>query len=87
MFLKISTYVVAIRRGILSGTVRSTPMIEPSTNAITQAAMDTSIVHISPDIIHKQLTIYGSWTFSSVGQAECAQFIIHEPRMAHDQMP
>lgn len=30
----------------------------------------------SPDIIHKQLTIYGSWTFSSVGQAECAQFVL-----------
>jgi threonine dehydrogenase-like Zn-dependent dehydrogenase len=30
----------------------------------------------SPDIIHKQLTIYGSWTFSTVGQAECAQFVI-----------
>ena len=29
----------------------------------------------SPDIIHKQLTIYGSWTFSTLGQAECAQFI------------
>jgi threonine dehydrogenase-like Zn-dependent dehydrogenase len=29
----------------------------------------------SPDVIHKQLTIYGSWTFSTVGLAECAQFI------------
>jgi threonine dehydrogenase-like Zn-dependent dehydrogenase len=31
---------------------------------------------ISPDIIHKQLTIYGSWTFSTMGQAECAQFVV-----------
>jgi threonine dehydrogenase-like Zn-dependent dehydrogenase len=31
---------------------------------------------ISPDIIHKQLTIYGSWTFSALGQEECARFII-----------
>jgi threonine dehydrogenase-like Zn-dependent dehydrogenase len=30
----------------------------------------------SPDIIHQQLTIYGSWTFSTVGQAECAQFVV-----------
>lgn len=30
---------------------------------------------VSPDIIHKQLTIYGSWTFSQTGQAECAQFV------------
>ncbi|HEY3110607.1 MAG TPA: zinc-binding dehydrogenase [Chloroflexota bacterium] len=29
----------------------------------------------SPEVIHKQLTIYGSWTFSTVGLAECAQFI------------
>ena len=40
---------------------------------------NTTTFEISPDIIHKQLTIYGSWTFSSVGQAECAQFIVdHE---------
>jgi threonine dehydrogenase-like Zn-dependent dehydrogenase len=37
---------------------------------------NTTTFEISPDIIHKQLTIYGSWTFSSVGQAECAQFIV-----------
>jgi threonine dehydrogenase-like Zn-dependent dehydrogenase len=36
---------------------------------------NTATFDVSPDIIHKQLTIYGSWTFSSVGQAECAQFI------------
>ncbi|MDP8921449.1 MAG: zinc-binding dehydrogenase [Chloroflexota bacterium] len=30
----------------------------------------------SPDIIHKQLTIYGSWTFSQTGQARCARFVI-----------
>jgi threonine dehydrogenase-like Zn-dependent dehydrogenase len=37
---------------------------------------NTATFEVSPDIIHKQLTIYGSWTFSSVGQAECAQFVI-----------
>lgn len=37
---------------------------------------NTTTFEISPDIIHKQLTIYGSWTFSSVGQAECARFIV-----------
>jgi threonine dehydrogenase-like Zn-dependent dehydrogenase len=30
----------------------------------------------SPDIIHRQLTLYGSWTFNGVGQAECARFVI-----------
>lgn len=37
---------------------------------------NTTTFDISPDIIHKQLTIYGSWTFSTVGLAECAQFIV-----------
>jgi threonine dehydrogenase-like Zn-dependent dehydrogenase len=31
---------------------------------------------ITSDIIHKQLMIYGSWTFSTVGQAECARFVV-----------
>jgi threonine dehydrogenase-like Zn-dependent dehydrogenase len=40
---------------------------------------NTTTFDVSPDIIHKQLTIYGSWTFSVTGQAECAQFVIeHE---------
>ena len=30
---------------------------------------------VSKDINRKQLTIMGSWTFSSFGQAECAQYI------------
>jgi threonine dehydrogenase-like Zn-dependent dehydrogenase len=30
----------------------------------------------SPDIIHRHLTLYGSWTFSSVGLDECARFIV-----------
>jgi threonine dehydrogenase-like Zn-dependent dehydrogenase len=37
---------------------------------------NTVTLDVSPDVIHKQLTIYGSWTFSSVGQAECARFIV-----------
>jgi len=30
---------------------------------------------ISPDLLRRQVTLIGSWTFSTVGQAECAQFI------------
>jgi threonine dehydrogenase-like Zn-dependent dehydrogenase len=30
----------------------------------------------SPDIIHKHLTLYGSWTFSTVGLDECARFVV-----------
>jgi threonine dehydrogenase-like Zn-dependent dehydrogenase len=32
-------------------------------------------LNVSPEIIRKQLTIVGSWTFSKVGQADCARFI------------
>jgi threonine dehydrogenase-like Zn-dependent dehydrogenase len=30
----------------------------------------------SPDIIHRHLTLYGSWTFSTIGLEECARFIV-----------
>jgi threonine dehydrogenase-like Zn-dependent dehydrogenase len=30
---------------------------------------------VSPDMLRKQLTIIGSWTFSTIGQAECARFV------------
>ena len=33
-------------------------------------------VNVERDIIHKQLNIFGSWTFSSVVQADCARFVI-----------
>ena len=36
---------------------------------------NTATFVVRPHIIHKKLTIYGSWTFSSVGQAECARFM------------
>jgi len=32
-------------------------------------------LEVSPDILRKQLTIVGSWTFSSVGQGACARFV------------
>ncbi len=30
---------------------------------------------VSPDLLRRQITLIGSWTFSTIGQAECAQFI------------
>jgi threonine dehydrogenase-like Zn-dependent dehydrogenase len=30
---------------------------------------------VSPDLLRKQLTIVASWTFSTIGQADCAQFV------------
>lgn len=32
-------------------------------------------IEVSPDMLRRQVTIIGSWTFSTVGQAECARFI------------
>jgi len=32
-------------------------------------------IDVSPDMLRKQHTIIGSWTFSSVGQADCARFV------------
>ena len=36
---------------------------------------DTVTLEVSPDLLRRQVTIIGSWTFSTVGQAECARFI------------
>ena len=42
-------------------------------------------IDVSPDILRKQLTMIGSWTFSVIGQAECARFIV-ERNLAVDQL-
>jgi threonine dehydrogenase-like Zn-dependent dehydrogenase len=36
----------------------------------------TATFDMTPDVIHKQLTMYGSWTFSIPLMAECARFAI-----------
>jgi 2-desacetyl-2-hydroxyethyl bacteriochlorophyllide A dehydrogenase len=36
---------------------------------------DSVTLDVSPDILRRQVTIIGSWTFSTIGQAECATFI------------
>ena len=33
-------------------------------------------INVSPDMLRRQLTIIASWTFSSVGQEECARFCV-----------
>jgi threonine dehydrogenase-like Zn-dependent dehydrogenase len=30
---------------------------------------------VSPDLLRRQITLVGSWTFSTQGQADCAEFI------------
>jgi threonine dehydrogenase-like Zn-dependent dehydrogenase len=36
----------------------------------------TATFEMTPDVIHRQLTMYGSWTFSTVLMAECARFAV-----------
>jgi threonine dehydrogenase-like Zn-dependent dehydrogenase len=33
-------------------------------------------IDVSPDMLRRQASVIASWTFSSVGQEECAQFIV-----------
>ena len=40
---------------------------------------------VSNDMIRRQVTIMGSWTFSTAGQAECARFIA-ERKIDLDQL-
>jgi threonine dehydrogenase-like Zn-dependent dehydrogenase len=40
---------------------------------------------VSRDLLRKQLTIIGSWTFSTIGQAECAGFVA-DRKIAVDQL-
>jgi threonine dehydrogenase-like Zn-dependent dehydrogenase len=40
---------------------------------------------VSRDLLRKQLTIIGSWTFSKIGQAECARFVA-DRKIAVDQL-
>ena len=36
---------------------------------------DTVTLDVSSDLLRRQVTLIGSWTFSTVGQAECARYI------------
>jgi threonine dehydrogenase-like Zn-dependent dehydrogenase len=33
-------------------------------------------LEVSPDLLRRQVTLIGSWTFSAMGMAECARFIV-----------
>lgn len=45
---------------------------------------NTVTLDVSPDLIRKQLTIIGSWTFSATGQAECARFVADNKIPLHE---
>jgi threonine dehydrogenase-like Zn-dependent dehydrogenase len=36
---------------------------------------DSVTLDVSQDLLRRQITLVGSWTFSTLGQAECAQFV------------
>lgn len=40
---------------------------------------------VSPDLLRRQITLVGSWTFSTMGQAECARYIA-ERNIAVDKL-
>ena len=41
----------------------------------TSAKAATSRLDVSPDLLRRQVTLIGSWTFSAMGMQECAEFI------------
>ena len=67
-------------------TLDATGIPEARINAVDSAMLwgkvcfvgegNTTTFDVSPQIIHKQLTIYGSWTFSLGGLAEVADFVV-----------
>jgi threonine dehydrogenase-like Zn-dependent dehydrogenase len=40
---------------------------------------------VSPDLLRRQVTLVGSWTFSKQGQADCAEFVA-DRRVAVDKL-
>ena len=36
---------------------------------------DSVTLDVSNDLLRRQVTLIGSWTFSTVGQAECARYV------------
>lgn len=43
-----------------------------------------AVIDVSPQMIRKQLTVLGSWTFSTVGQADCARFVAEKGLQVDD---
>jgi len=46
---------------------------------------DTVTLDVSRDMLRRQLTLVGSWTFSAMGQADCARFVA-ERKIAVDHL-
>jgi threonine dehydrogenase-like Zn-dependent dehydrogenase len=49
---------------------------KPWGKACFVGAHGTATFEMTPDVIHRQLTMYGSWTFNPLLMAECARFAV-----------
>jgi threonine dehydrogenase-like Zn-dependent dehydrogenase len=47
----------------------------PEARAAAVRAVRQVTLDVSPDLLRRQVTLVGSWTFSKQGQAECAEFV------------
>ena len=47
----------------------------PGAAPASSARAVTVTLDVSPDLLRRQVTLIGSWTFSTVGQAECARYV------------
>src|SRR3954470_13015779 len=66
-----------------AASMTSSNVRSPDRGALTSTAMlpgacwffHISVVGVSADLLRRQVTLIGSWTFLTVGQAGCARFI------------
>jgi threonine dehydrogenase-like Zn-dependent dehydrogenase len=48
---------------------------DPGTQSSVVGERGQVTLDVSPDLLRRQVTLVGSWTFSKQGQAECAEFV------------
>ncbi|HEX3504410.1 MAG TPA: zinc-binding dehydrogenase [Xanthobacteraceae bacterium] len=61
--------------GVAEGRVTAVRATRPWGTACFVGEGGNVTIEVSPDMLRKQLTIIGSWTFSTIIQAECASFV------------
>jgi threonine dehydrogenase-like Zn-dependent dehydrogenase len=61
--------------GVAEGRVTAVRATRPWGTACFVGEGGNVTIDVSPDMLRKQLTIIGSWTFSTIIQAECASFV------------
>jgi threonine dehydrogenase-like Zn-dependent dehydrogenase len=62
--------------GVASARLSAVRCLAPWGKACMVGEGGTLTVDVSPDLLRKQATVMGSWTFSSIWQAECARFVV-----------